>query len=136
MARGALRRDEAGAAGVDRDTPELANGGRGEFLDAVGPRGKRVGQFPGHGAHVLIGGPHARLRLRECARERIEPEPERRGDLHGVDDPPVLRARRLEVRPADVPSDDNSHVRSRHSRATLPDWSHNSQVGRIIPQAA
>ena len=63
---------------------------------------------------MAIGCSQSRLGGREGIRHRVEPQAQRRGELHGVDDARLLGTRRLEMGAADVPADDDAHTGTFH----------------------
>ena len=107
--------DKTGAAGIEarRARGEMTCRNRGESGDALAPRGKGVAQFAGHGDRVTVGAAQLSMEGVEGGVEAVEAEPKRRRSRKRRFDPPVLHARRFQMRSADVPTDDDAHRSSR-----------------------
>ena len=121
MRSGLAEFDKTGAARVEarRARGEMTRGNRGETGDALASRGKGVAQFAGHGDRVAIGAAQLSMEGVEGGVEAVEAEPKRRRSRKRRFDPPVLHARRFQMRSADVPTDDDAHRSSRFDQATL-----------------
>ena len=101
--------NKTGAAGVKNSARGIkpSRHNCGEPGDTFLTRGEGIAEFARHGDRVERSPADGGGRFVKGAIEFRDPEPEGAGDLHGSGNHAVFRARGLQMRTSDVPSDNN-----------------------------
>ncbi len=107
-----LRRREKVAESVDLQS--IGRNARGDGVhhraDTRGAIGKNIGELGGHGDRMARRLRKERPRLIERRLETADPEPQGTGDLPRRGDDAIVAARELQMRAADVPTENDAHV--------------------------